>query len=170
MFYQYRAFIGRFRRSQNCVFTLKYYDKQPDGKIIETVILDKIPCVTGKLGYLNGGSDDWVDMGGGTPIGDWWIHLIRFRAGVDPSNTISGIGESWPIGMENNPYKILAQDPKFKGKDRDEVMIHCDNKRLGTAGCTATKTWKDLQRISTEFVKLQKLGIKKIPVRVFFLN
>jgi hypothetical protein len=165
---KYRIFVKRIPGSIHCQFTMKEYFQNPDGTIREEILFDKIPCTSGQVGYLSPGTkDDWTRGKGGTPIGDWWLWLEPLSLNDDPSHTVSGIGEVWPIGTETEKDFIRAVDAKFKGLFRSLCRWHCDNLKPGTIGCTAAKLWSDFHRVSKKLLEIKKSGIKKIRYTVF---
>lgn len=157
---QYTLYIKRTRGTIYGVVTLQ---RVVNGQVAK--LFDRLPMASGQVGYLAGGSQDWVKSKSPTPIGEYWLSTKREALNMEPKGT-----RCYIISDKQGGRTITSPDGKVI---RDLIMLHLENRNPGTIGCTAMlhDTNQREQLVNLLFNELDRLyaaGIKFIRVKVFF--
>lgn len=158
---QYTLYIDRKLGDINGVMTLQ---RVINGQAIK--IFEKLPFASGQYPYTDGGAEDWVTGKGPIPMNkpgeNYWLSTKREPLQMEPVGT-----PFYVISSKQGERVIYGPG----GKKRENVGVHLENSKPGSAACTALlhdnegrkrKAWA----FFAELDRLNKAGVQYIKVIV----
>lgn len=149
-----KAYFDRNKTSINGWFTIQTGNGEK--------LINRVEARSGQAGYTN---NSWTR--GKSPIpfstecdGQLYLYTKPYNQGQEAGAT--GIGEAYLISNRTGSVKIIG----LNGKERSEIMVHQENKRAGSAGCTVIVNDDDWEAFKRLMAQLRMNGVTKIPLEV----